>query len=470
MISLNRDKLTRNNSRISPFKSLLLATATAVALFLSASTLQAAENIQTSTTDDGQELILNGIGRAKQLSDSFFIGALYLQQPFRSVDNITYINNYKRMQLRIASKRVSARRFAQYWKEVISINSPRNVWEPQVKDVLAFTAFFKKALKKGDIVDLDYIPGTGTFINVNGVTIGRIRNPGFYNLLIMTWLGNRPPNEQFKLGVMGGNDGDTAIKLQREFISLTPTSKRIAETKAWLTESEPAKKTTKKTLVKKKPTQKKVTKKKLASKAPAKKTVVKKAPTKTVAKTPNKAKPKTDSSTAAKVVASAAETAAKLNKPVTIEINNNNKPSAKKANTKSQPSKPAKKAVKPPKELTSSEKLKLYALRNSYEKELRKTIRKYQKYPLRKMLRNRLYKKQMEKGPIESEGVLWIKIGRSGSVISSRLEQSTGITILDQSAVEMVEKADPLPEMPKELAGGEFEFLVQLKFVSPQLN
>jgi protein TonB len=446
----------------SPFDSFMRIAVVIVVMLCSSFPLQAAENIQTTKLQDGRELILNGIGKAKKLSDSFYIGALYLQQPFRSVDNITYINNYKRMRLKIASKRVSARRFAQYWKEAISINSPRNIWEPQVADVLAFTSFFNKTLKMGDVVDIDFIPAMGTYVHINGVAMGRIRNPGFYNLVIMVWLGNRPPNEQFKLGVIGGNDGETAVRLQQEFESLNPTAERIAESKRWLQDAPATRTAAKKTTAKKNPNKK-------VAKKPANKTPSKK---KTAITKPQNAK--TGDAKAAITKVSAATT--NLKAPDVKVANNNQakkKPSAKVEKSKSTNAKSkqsANKVVEQPKILTSSQKLKLYAVRNDYEKELRQTIRQYQQYPIRQMLRNRSYKKQMEKGPIESEGVLWVKIARTGAVISSKLEQSTGISILDDSALSMVEKADPLPEMPNDLEGREFEFLVQLKFVSPRLN
>ncbi len=440
-----------------------LLTFTLFILILIPIPIKAAEIIKTSILHDEKELILNGIGRAKQLSDSFYLGALYLQQPFRSVDNITYINNYKRMQMRIVSRRVSSRRFSQYWKESISINNPRNVWEPQVADVLAFTDFFSKTLKKGDIVNIDFIPGLGTFVHINDVVMGRIRNPGFYNLLIMTWLGNRPPNEQFKLGVMGGNDADTAIQLQNQFKDLFPSAERIAESKSWLDENSDDNQVAakKKTPNKKKTPKKTTAKKTVTKKPPVKKPTTKKTPTKKVVaeETKSAKKQAVDTGSAVNDVVVPPIPASDL-KPVDVIVKKT-----------SQEVKPAVvEETKEPEKLSSSDQLKLYTMRTEYERELRGNIRQFQKYPLRKMLRNRSYKKQMAKGPIESEGVLWIKIARDGSVISSKLEQSTGISILDQSAIEMVEKADPLPEMPLVLNGETFEFLVKLKFVSPILD
>ncbi|HFB64012.1 MAG TPA: energy transducer TonB, partial [Aeromonadales bacterium] len=105
-----------------------------------------------------------------------------------------------------------------------------------------------------------------------------------------------------------------------------------------------------------------------------------------------------------------------------------------------------------------------------YGKLLRRKIREHQSYPLKKMLRVRRYRKLMEKGPMKSEGILWVKIARDGSVLSTRMEESTKISILDKAAIQMVEKADPLPPMPKLLVGNDFEFLIKVAFLSPKLN
>ncbi len=438
-------------------------------------TLRAAENIKTITLKDGTQLNLNGIGRAKQLNDDYFLGALYLIEPFGNIDDITYINNPKRMEIRIAYKKISSRRFGQYWKEAIAINNPRNIWEPQVKNVLRFTRFFNQNLLKGDIINLDFLPDRGTFVFLNGILIGEIRNPSFFNLLLMTWLGNRPPNQQFKQGVMGAygaDDVDIAIKLQQSFEALKPSAKRKLNVLAKKNKAENS------ANEKKNNNKSKVVKK---SKAKVTKTKGKKGNKNSLKPAVKKTKnttlklPVSRKKTSVKIVPKlsvAASAAAKITTKKKLKAKSQNKKKLKAVNsTKKNNAKKTKKVVAkvaPPK-LSASARLKIFEARSNYGKLLRNKIRLHQAFPLKKMLRSRKYRKMMEKGAIRADGIIWVKIARDGSVLSSKMEQSTKIPLLDAAAIQMVEKADPLPAMPKLLEGKYFEFLVKIAFLSPKL-
>jgi len=429
-----------------------------VFLFLAMSTIsntQAAENLVNSKLSDGTILTLNGIGKAKRYSDDYYLGALYLTQRYKTSDDITYLNSSKRMTIKIAYNKVSSRRFGQYWKEAISINNPRDIWEPQVNDVIDFVEFFKQDLYRGDVINIDFLPNKGTFVTLNGLKLGGIRNPSFYNLLLMTWLGDRAPNPAFKRGVMGLNSDeshvDEVLKIQQQFQQLNPTKKRIQQVRSKQLKLAKTKEGT--------PKKKSKIVKKDNSKTKSQKKTVSKSPSKTKSKAV--AKKTTPKKTNTKIAT------AKIQPKINLA---NSKTQSLKV-TKSKPkAKVVKKKPKPvEKKLSASDRLKLFEMRSAYGALLRKEIRKHQAFPLKKMLRIRSYRKKMEKGPVQSNGIIWIKIARDGSVMSSRMEESTGVKQLDQSALEMVEKADPLPKMPKKLEGNEFEFLVKVSFVSPQL-
>lgn len=55
-------------------------------------------------------------------------------------------------------------------------------------------------------------------------------------------------------------------------------------------------------------------------------------------------------------------------------------------------------------------------------------------------------------------------IDRSGHVLSARLVRSSGSPALDEEAVEMVRRADPLPPMPSELPGSTLTLTVPVTF------
>jgi protein TonB len=64
------------------------------------------------------------------------------------------------------------------------------------------------------------------------------------------------------------------------------------------------------------------------------------------------------------------------------------------------------------------------------------------------------------------EGVayLYFVIDRAGKVLDYRLRQTSGFGSLDRAAVEMIQRADPLPRMPDSIARAHLELVVPVEF------
>lgn len=58
-------------------------------------------------------------------------------------------------------------------------------------------------VKKGDTINLDYIPETGTHVSVNGVDKGYIEGADFYRSLLKTWVGTKPIQASLKTNLLG---------------------------------------------------------------------------------------------------------------------------------------------------------------------------------------------------------------------------------------------------------------------------
>lgn len=64
----------------------------------------------------------------------------------------------------------------------------------------------------------------------------------------------------------------------------------------------------------------------------------------------------------------------------------------------------------------------------------------------------------------EGRAIVRFVIDRAGKVSSIQLEQGSGHRILDREAVEMIERAEPFPIMPAEMAGSRLELRVPVVF------
>lgn len=59
-------------------------------------------------------------------------------------------------------------------------------------------------IKENEVVNLDYIPGLGTRVSINGVVKGHIEGIDFNRALLKIWVGNKPVQAALKKSLLGG--------------------------------------------------------------------------------------------------------------------------------------------------------------------------------------------------------------------------------------------------------------------------
>jgi hypothetical protein len=59
-------------------------------------------------------------------------------------------------------------------------------------------------LRKGTQLSLAYRPGHGMELTVDGKALGTETDDHFANLVFRAWLGPRPPDQELKVGLLGG--------------------------------------------------------------------------------------------------------------------------------------------------------------------------------------------------------------------------------------------------------------------------
>ncbi len=53
---------------------------------------------------------------------------------------------------------------------------------------------------------------------------------------------------------------------------------------------------------------------------------------------------------------------------------------------------------------------------------------------------------------------------RDGKVLSARIEKSSGYDLLDEETLALIERAQPLPKPPPDVAGNPIELVVPIEF------
>jgi long-chain acyl-CoA synthetase len=184
-------------------------TALALGLSLSAGTLFAAEVEGVKLADKvqlaGSELTLNGAGVRTRVFFKVYVGALYLQKKATGTDAVLGDAGAKRIAMHLL-RDLEAEQLLSAFKDGLEKNhAPAELarLEPQVKQLDGiFTAV--KAVKKGDVVLLDYLPGAGTRVSVRGEDKGTIAGEEFNRALLKIWLGEQPADASLKKAMLGG--------------------------------------------------------------------------------------------------------------------------------------------------------------------------------------------------------------------------------------------------------------------------
>jgi hypothetical protein len=146
-------------------------------------------------------LHLNGQGLRKKLWVKVYVGGLYLEHPTTNAKNAAHSKQVKRMVMHFLTNKATKKKMDAAWIEGFEAN-----WghfgdiEARVK---TFNSYFGD-MKDGDTVEMTLVPGTGTTVVVNGATKGTIEGDDFAEALVNVWVGDSPPTDDFKKGVLGG--------------------------------------------------------------------------------------------------------------------------------------------------------------------------------------------------------------------------------------------------------------------------
>ncbi len=155
-------------------------------------------------SDAGPELALNGAGVRTRFFFRVYVGALYLAQKSTAARAVIDDPGAKRMALHML-RELSAEQFVSALEDGLKNNHAAAELarlEPRIKQLRTIFDAVKTA-KPGDVIYIDYLPGAGTRITVNGAVRGVIAGEDFNRALLRIWLGDDPADGDLKKGLLG---------------------------------------------------------------------------------------------------------------------------------------------------------------------------------------------------------------------------------------------------------------------------
>jgi hypothetical protein len=149
----------------------------------------------------GKTLELNGMGLRKKFVVKVYVAGLYLEEPSGDVATIVASDQIKRVVMHFRTNKATKKKMDAAWQEGFEKNSPAE-YPALAERVRSFIALFGD-MKVDDVIELTLTPGAGTEVVLNGEVKGTIDGDDFGAALLRVWLGDHPPSEDLKEGLLG---------------------------------------------------------------------------------------------------------------------------------------------------------------------------------------------------------------------------------------------------------------------------
>lgn len=154
----------------------------------------------------GQALQLNGTGLRAVAWFKGYAAGLYLAKPAATADAALAQPGAKRLQMRLLVD-VPVGEFVKAFHKGVARNTPAAEQPGLAGRMARFDGLLQPLgqVHKGDVVNLDLLPGQGLLFSYNGRLLGAaIPGDDFYAALLRIFLGEHPVDGELKAGLLGG--------------------------------------------------------------------------------------------------------------------------------------------------------------------------------------------------------------------------------------------------------------------------
>lgn len=165
----------------------------------------------------GSKLQLNGVGIRYKIIFKVYTAGLYLSGPAATPEAVLAVPGPKRLHV-VMLREIDANELGKLFTRGMQDNAPKETFSKSIPGTLRMADIFstRKKLVAGDSFSVDWNPGAGTTVLVNGETQGApIREPEFFAALLSIWLGPHPADAQLKEALLGQSARDSGKRPRR---------------------------------------------------------------------------------------------------------------------------------------------------------------------------------------------------------------------------------------------------------------
>lgn len=161
--------------------------------------------VEDNAVVNGAKLQLNGAGTRYKGPFKVYVADLYASKKFTSLEELVAAPGPKRMTLTML-REVDAGAFGKLLTRGMEDNTPKNEMSKLIPGLIRMGEIFgaNKTLMVGDIILLDWIPGTGMVVTAKGkVQSDPFKEPEFFKAMMAIWLGPIPADFKLKDALLG---------------------------------------------------------------------------------------------------------------------------------------------------------------------------------------------------------------------------------------------------------------------------
>jgi len=165
-------------------------------------------NVKYETAMDlaGQKLVLNGAGIRYKFVVKVYTAGLYLTHKAGTTAEVLSAPGPKRIHIQML-REIDGNELGKLFTKGMEANAPRDEFVKSINGVLKLSEVFatRKQLNNGDSFSVDYVPGIGSTLLLNGKPLMAepIKEPEFFTALLRIWLGDKPADDALKDALLG---------------------------------------------------------------------------------------------------------------------------------------------------------------------------------------------------------------------------------------------------------------------------
>jgi Chalcone isomerase-like len=147
-------------------------------------------------------LVLNGAGVRSKFFIKVYVGALYLPESTTNPWAVLRHTGPVAVHMYFVHSEVTKEKLVNAWNEGFAANLDPAEHAKLKERIERFNGLFR-TVRQGDVVRLDYVPGTGTAVSINGDKRGVIEGEDFMHAWLRIWLGDHPADDDLKRAMLG---------------------------------------------------------------------------------------------------------------------------------------------------------------------------------------------------------------------------------------------------------------------------